>query len=183
MLVPLHHHLKFLVDLRVFGFGARSKTVFDCIGFRTLRRHGTLMFLLVERLQVSADRFTWPHRPRALNLHMHVNLTTPRRARSLAYATRFIFPQLRLREQREIQREKERERKKERVKKRGDEIALIKMKVYIRQMQRERSALTISACRRSLEESTWKWNSRANEKLSAKWQSLSASIALAIIRK
>jgi hypothetical protein len=37
------------------------------------------MFLLVERLQVSADRFTWPHRPRALNLHMHVNLT-PRRA-------------------------------------------------------------------------------------------------------
>lgn len=85
MLVPLHHHLKFFIDLRVFGLGARGKIVFDCIGFRTLRRHGTLMFLLVERLQVSADRFTWPHRPRALNLHMHVNLT-PRGARFLFYS-------------------------------------------------------------------------------------------------
>lgn len=58
VLVPLHHQLKFFVDLRVFGFGARGKIVFDRVGFRALRRHGTLMFLLVERLQVSADRFT-----------------------------------------------------------------------------------------------------------------------------
>jgi len=79
VLMPLHHHLKFLVDLRVFGLGARGKIVFNCVGFRALWRHGTLMLLLVERLQVSADRFTWPHRPRALNLHIHVNLT-PRRA-------------------------------------------------------------------------------------------------------
>lgn len=88
VLVPLHHHLKFFIDLRIFGLGARGKIVFDCIGFRTLRRHGTLMFLLVERLQVSADRFTWPHRPRALNLHMHVNLT-PRRA--FLISTRFTL--------------------------------------------------------------------------------------------
>jgi len=79
VLVPLHHHLKFFINLRVFGLGARGKIVFYCIRFRTFRRHGTLMFLLVKRLQVSADRFTWPHRPRALNLHMHINLT-PRRA-------------------------------------------------------------------------------------------------------
>lgn len=58
VLMPLHHHLKFLVDLRVFGLGARGKIVLDRIGFRALWRHGTLMFLLVERLQVSADRFT-----------------------------------------------------------------------------------------------------------------------------
>jgi len=80
--MPLHHHLELFVYLRVFGLRARGEIVLDCIRFRTLRRHGTLMFLLVERLQVSADRFTWPHRPRALNLHMHINLT-PRRARAL----------------------------------------------------------------------------------------------------
>lgn len=50
MLVPLHHHLKFFVDLGVFGLGTRGKIILDRVGFRTLRRHGTLMFLLVERL-------------------------------------------------------------------------------------------------------------------------------------
>lgn len=74
MLVPLHHQLELLVDLGVFGFGARCEIVLDRVWLRTFWRHGTLMFLLVECLQVSADRFTWPHRPRALNLRMHVNL-------------------------------------------------------------------------------------------------------------
>lgn len=50
MLVPLHHHLKFFVDLGVLRLGARGEIVLDRVGFRTLRRHGTLMFLLVERL-------------------------------------------------------------------------------------------------------------------------------------
>lgn len=93
VLVPLHHHLKFFVDLRVFGLGARGKIVFDCIRFRALRRHGTLMLLLVERLQVSADRFTWPHRPRALNLHMHINLTPSTRVCARALLTLYpVYP-------------------------------------------------------------------------------------------
>lgn len=50
MLVPLHHQLELLVDLRVFGFGARSEIVLDRVRLRTFRGHGALMFLLVECL-------------------------------------------------------------------------------------------------------------------------------------
>lgn len=58
VLVPLHHQLELLVDFGVFGLGPRSQIVLDRVRLRTLWRHGTLMFLLVECLQVSADRFT-----------------------------------------------------------------------------------------------------------------------------
>ena len=74
VLISLHHHLELFIDLGVFGLRPRSEIVLAGVGLRTLWRHGTLMLLLVERLQVSADRFTWPHRPRALNLHMHVSM-------------------------------------------------------------------------------------------------------------
>lgn len=58
VLLVAYEHLEVLVDLGVLGLGPRGQVVLLSVRLRTLGRHRTLMLLLVERLQVSADRFT-----------------------------------------------------------------------------------------------------------------------------
>lgn len=58
MLISCHHHGEFLVNLVILGLGARGDIVIGRVRFWAFRRHCAFMLLLVECLQVSADRFT-----------------------------------------------------------------------------------------------------------------------------